>query len=112
MLLHESRRAARRHRDGELVLLAEQDRSRWDREQIAEGLALVRAGARLPGNRPLYPASRHCGTARRGSDTRGNRLDEIVGLYDVLLRADRPRGRAQPGGGIAMGGMGPRGGSS
>jgi RNA polymerase sigma-70 factor (ECF subfamily) len=42
MLLHDSRREARVDADGELVLLEDQDRSLWDREQIAEGLALVR----------------------------------------------------------------------
>jgi RNA polymerase sigma-70 factor (ECF subfamily) len=41
MLLHDSRRAARLDGDGELVLLEDQDRSRWDRGQIAEGTALV-----------------------------------------------------------------------
>src|SRR5499433_1354948 len=42
MLLHESRRAARTSPEGELVLLSEQDRSRWDRKLIDEGTALVR----------------------------------------------------------------------
>src|SRR5512140_1903993 len=41
MLLQESRRAARTTPSGELILLADQDRSRWDRAQIAEGAALV-----------------------------------------------------------------------
>ena len=41
MLLHESRRPARTSPDGELILLDDQDRSRWDRAQIAEGAALV-----------------------------------------------------------------------
>src|SRR5437762_9006711 len=41
MLLHESRRAARASPAGELVLLDDQDRAQWDREQIAEGMALV-----------------------------------------------------------------------
>src|SRR5215471_8351216 len=41
MLLHESRRAARTTADGELVLLDAQDRSRWNRDQIAEGSRLV-----------------------------------------------------------------------
>ena len=41
MLLHESRRAARTSPDGELVLLDDQDRSLWNRDQIAEGSALV-----------------------------------------------------------------------
>ena len=41
MLLHESRRAARMSAGGDLILLEEQDRSLWDRAQIAEGVALV-----------------------------------------------------------------------
>src|SRR5437667_729186 len=41
MLLHESRRVARASPEGELILLADQDRSLWDRDQIAEGTALV-----------------------------------------------------------------------
>lgn len=41
MLLHDSRRAARVNAGGELVLLEDQDRSRWDREKVAEGLALL-----------------------------------------------------------------------
>src|SRR5207253_1650621 len=41
MLLHESRRAARTSPEGELVLLDDQDRARWNRDQITEGLRLV-----------------------------------------------------------------------
>jgi RNA polymerase sigma-70 factor (ECF subfamily) len=43
MLLHDSRRSARVNANGELVLLAEQDRSRWNRAQIDEGCALVQS---------------------------------------------------------------------
>jgi RNA polymerase sigma-70 factor (ECF subfamily) len=50
MLLTESRRETRTTPDGDLVLLADQDRGRWDRELIAEGQAIVRAS--LPRNRP------------------------------------------------------------
>ena len=46
MLLHDSRREARVDAAGEIVLLEEQDRSRWDRAQIAEGLALVEQALR------------------------------------------------------------------
>ena len=46
MLLHDSRRDARVTPDGDLVLLEEQDRARWDRAQIREGLALVEAALR------------------------------------------------------------------
>ena len=42
MLLHEARRATRASPEGDLVLLEDQDRARWNREQIAEGVALVR----------------------------------------------------------------------
>jgi RNA polymerase sigma-70 factor (ECF subfamily) len=50
MLLTESRRETRTTPDGDLVLLADQDRGRWDRELIAEGQAIVRASLRR--NRP------------------------------------------------------------
>jgi RNA polymerase sigma-70 factor (ECF subfamily) len=46
MLLHESRREARTSADGEVVLLDDQDRSRWNREIIAEGIALVERAMR------------------------------------------------------------------
>jgi len=43
MLLHESRREARSSPAGDLILLEDQDRSLWNRDQITEGIALVRA---------------------------------------------------------------------
>ncbi|SRR6266566_432118 len=46
MLLHESRRAARTSGDGDLILLEQQDRSLWNREQIAEGIALTEGALR------------------------------------------------------------------
>ena len=51
MLLHDSRRDARL-RDGELVLLADQDRSRWDQEQIAQGRAALDRAFALDGRGP------------------------------------------------------------
>jgi RNA polymerase sigma-70 factor, ECF subfamily len=51
MLLHDSRRDARFH-DGELVLLADQDRSRWDTQQIADGRALLARAFVLGGRGP------------------------------------------------------------
>ena len=51
MLLHDSRREAR-HRDGELVLLTDQDRSLWDGEQLAEGRALLDRALALHGHGP------------------------------------------------------------
>ncbi|MDQ3934498.1 MAG: sigma-70 family RNA polymerase sigma factor, partial [Actinomycetota bacterium] len=52
MLLHDSRRAARIDAAGELVLLEDQDRSLWDREQIAAGRALVERALRHPAAGP------------------------------------------------------------
>ena len=88
MLLHESRRAARSSASGELILLDDQDRSTWNRDRIAEGSALVE---RALGMRRLGPyavqaaiAAVHAGAATAAAtDWR-----QIVGLYDILLRAD------------------------
>ncbi len=88
MLLQESRRAARTSPDGEIVLLDEQDRSRWDGESIAEGSALVRealASRRFgPYTLQAALASVHA-IAKRTEDTD---WAQIVGLYDVLLRIE------------------------
>ncbi|MEZ0336461.1 MAG: RNA polymerase sigma factor [Gemmatimonadales bacterium] len=88
MLLHEARRDARTTADGEIVLLEDQDRARWNREMIAEGMALV---DRAIGSRGFGPytlqaaiAAVHAGAAT-AADTDWS---EIVGLYDVLVRAE------------------------
>jgi RNA polymerase sigma-70 factor, ECF subfamily len=88
MLLHESRRPTRTSAAGELVLLADQDRSRWDRELIAEGATLVE---RALASRRFGPytlqaaiAAVHAGAATAEATD----WAQIVGLYDVLLRAD------------------------
>jgi RNA polymerase sigma-70 factor (ECF subfamily) len=88
MLLHEARRDARTTADGEIVLLEDQDRARWNREMIAEGMALVE---RAIGSRGFGPytlqaaiAAVHAGAAT-AADTDWS---EIVGLYDVLVRAE------------------------
>ena len=88
MLLHESRRAARTTETGELVLLDEQDRSLWNRELIAEGVTLVERAitSRRFGGFTLQAAiaAVHA-EARSAAETD---WAEIVGLYDVLRRAD------------------------
>ena len=88
MLLHESRRAARVNASGDLVLLDEQDRSRWDRALIAEGCALVERalGRRGFGTYSLQAAI----AAVHAESPSAAETDwvQIVGLYDVLLRAD------------------------
>jgi RNA polymerase sigma-70 factor (ECF subfamily) len=88
MLLHDSRRAARASAAGELIVLEEQDRSLWNRAQIAEGAALVgRAlASRRFGPYTLQAAigAVHC-RASRAAETDWN---EIVYLYDLLLRIE------------------------
>src|SRR4029453_6771270 len=88
MLLHESRRAARMSPSGGLILLEEQDRAKWDRTLIAEGTRLVELALRAgrPGPYAIQAAiSAVHAEARRPGDTD---WEEIVGLYDVLARAD------------------------
>ncbi len=88
MLLHDSRRAARTSRGGELVLLEDQDRSLWNGAQIAEGTALVERAlaSRRFGPYALQAAigAVHC-RASRAADTDWS---EIVSLYDLLLRIE------------------------
>jgi RNA polymerase sigma-70 factor (ECF subfamily) len=88
MLLHESRRAARTSPAGELVLLDDQDRSRWSREQIAEGSALVE---RALSSRRFGPYTLQAAVAAVHAEAptaAETDWPQIVGLYDVLARAD------------------------
>jgi RNA polymerase sigma-70 factor (ECF subfamily) len=88
MLLHESRRAARTSPDGELVLLAEQDRSRWDRGQIAEGCSLVERALRSRRFGPYALQAAIAAVHAEASTADETDWAQIVGLYDVLARAD------------------------
>jgi len=85
MLLQDSRREARSDGDGNLITLGEQDRTRWNRGQIAEGLLLVEKALRSGGGPVAVEAAIaavHCRAARpEETDWR-----EIVRLYDVLER--------------------------
>jgi RNA polymerase sigma-70 factor (ECF subfamily) len=88
MLLQESRRAARTSDDGDLVLLSSQDRSLWNRELIKEGIALVE---RALSSRRFGPYSLQAAIAAVHAEApAADATDwvQIVGLYDVLLRAD------------------------
>jgi RNA polymerase sigma-70 factor (ECF subfamily) len=88
MLLQESRRAARTSPTGELILLADQDRSVWNRDQIAEGSALVE---RALGSRRFGPYTLQAAIAAvhaEAATADATDWSEIVGLYDVLLRAE------------------------
>ncbi|MBN1092582.1 sigma-70 family RNA polymerase sigma factor [Blastococcus sp. TML/M2B] len=85
MLLTEARRPARTSADGELVLLADQDRSRWDRAQVAEGQDLVRACLRRgrPGPYQLQAAIAAVHADARTAAATDWR--QVLALYDHLL---------------------------
>lgn len=88
MLLQESRRETRTTAEGDLVLLDEQDRSRWNRALIAEGAALVER-ALVSGRAGPY-ALQAAIAAVHAEAPAATATDwaQIVGLYDVLLRLD------------------------
>src|SRR5262245_6885894 len=88
MLLHESRRTARTSSDGELVLLDEQDRSLWNREQIAEGTALVEHALRSHRFGPYTLQAAIAAVHAEAPTAAATDWTQIVGLYDVLLKAD------------------------
>ena len=88
MLLHESRRAARTSPSGELILLGDQDRSRWARDQIAEGSALVERALTM---RRLGPYALQAAIAAVHAEALSEATTDwaqIVALYDILVRAD------------------------
>src|SRR5829696_1946252 len=88
MLLHESRRETRTSPDGELVLLDEQDRTRWNPELIDEGVALVERSMRCRQFGPFTLQAAIAAIHAEAASAETTDWAEIVGLYDVLLRAD------------------------
>jgi RNA polymerase sigma-70 factor (ECF subfamily) len=88
MLLQESRRVARTSPLGDLILLGEQDRSLWNRDQITEGLALVE---RALSSRRFGPYTLQAAIAAvhaEAPSAAATDWAQIVGLYDVLARAE------------------------
>jgi RNA polymerase sigma-70 factor (ECF subfamily) len=90
MLLHDSRRSARVNAAGDLVLLAEQDRTRWNRAQIEEGSALVQSAFKTG---PIGPyaveaaiAALHAG-AMRAEDTDWRQISTLYGRLFALHRS-------------------------
>ena len=85
MLLQDARRAARTSPDGDLITLEEQDRSLWNREQIAEGTALVRQAlsSQHYGHYTLQAAI--AAVHGRALSAAATDWKEIVRLYDLLL---------------------------
>ncbi len=86
LLLHDSRREARQGKDGELIVLGEQDRGEWDAERIAEGLAVLERAAFLgvPGVYQLQAAIAAVHAQAPTADETDWR--RIVLLYDRLIR--------------------------
>ncbi len=88
MLLHDARRSARTSPSGELILLEDQDRTLWNREQIREGLALIE---RALSSRRFGPYTLQAAIAAVHAEALSAAATDwrqIVGLYDVLLRAE------------------------
>ncbi len=88
MLLHEARRESRSTPTGELVLLEDQDRSRWDRDRIAEAGSLIERAlqSRRFGAYTLQAAI--AAVHANAASVEETDWKQIVALYDVLARAD------------------------
>ncbi|MCP5143298.1 MAG: RNA polymerase sigma factor [Gammaproteobacteria bacterium] len=86
MLLHDARRATRVSESGDLVLLADQDRTRWDQAQIREGCDLVMQALQ---SRRFGPYSLQAAIAAVHAEAPSSEATdwrEIIGLYDALLK--------------------------
>jgi RNA polymerase sigma-70 factor, ECF subfamily len=88
MLLHESRRQARTAPDGGIVLLADQDRSQWDRALIAEGSRLVERAITSRRFGPYTLQAAIAAVHAEAPTAAATDWPQIVALYDVLARAD------------------------
>ncbi len=88
MLLHDARRDARVDADGDLVLLEDQDRSRWDAARIAEGTALVEGSLRM-GRPGPYQIQAAIAALHDGAPTAAETdWRQIALLYDAMRRMD------------------------
>jgi RNA polymerase sigma-70 factor (ECF subfamily) len=85
MLLHDSRRAARSSPEGDVILLEDQDRSLWNREQIAEGTRLVERALSSGHGGPYAVQAAIAAVHTEAAAADATDWNEIVGLYDVLI---------------------------
>jgi len=88
MLVQESRRAARATRNGEIVLLEDQDRGLWNRELIAEGVELVTEALKTGMFGPYCLQAAIAAVHAEAPSLAETDWSEIIGLYDVLSRLD------------------------
>src|SRR5215475_4297366 len=86
MLLHESRRAARTSFDGDLILLEQQDRSLWNRDQIAEGISLTESALRSRRFGAYTLQAAIAAVHAESSSAASTDWQRITLLYDQLLR--------------------------
>jgi RNA polymerase sigma-70 factor, ECF subfamily len=86
MLLHDSRRATRVDEQGDLVLLEDQDRSRWDRAQIVEGAALVEAALRAGPPGPYALQAAIAALHAQAPTAAATDWPQIAALYHLLAR--------------------------
>ena len=86
MLLHDARRAARVGDDGELVLLDDQDRSRWDAVGIREGAALVERALRMRAPGPYQLQAAIAALHDQAATPQATDWHQIAGLYGELAR--------------------------
>ena len=88
LLLQDSRRTARTSATGELILLEDQDRSLWNREQIAEGVALVQRALSMGQVGPYTIQAAIAAAHAQASTAAMTDWAQIVGLYTLLLQAE------------------------
>ncbi len=88
MLLQDSRRAARTTADGDIVLLDEQDRTRWNRAEIAEGLALVRQALASRRFGPYTLQAAIAAAHAEAATPEATDWNRIVATYDLLMAAE------------------------
>jgi RNA polymerase sigma-70 factor (ECF subfamily) len=88
MLLQDSRRAARTSPTGDLILLEDQDRSLWNRDQIAEGASLVERALSSRRNGPYILQAAIAAVHAEAPSSAAADWAQIVALYDVLVRVE------------------------
>jgi RNA polymerase sigma-70 factor (ECF subfamily) len=87
LLLHDARREARTDAQGDLIVLEDQDRTRWDREQIADGLRWLEAALRLGATGPYAIQAAIAALHARAERPEDTDWPQIAALYEALLRA-------------------------
>src|SRR5258705_7516551 len=91
MLLNEARRPARAGPDGDLIPMAEQDRSRWDTDQIAEGVALITGALSRGSPGPYQLQAAIAAVHDEAATAEATDWPQIVALYELLLQlSDNP----------------------